>query len=148
VKAGYGGSLSNNTPTIMQLSDFSGNVRMRVQSNGKVGIGTETMGSHMLAVNGSIGAREIVVELSTWADYVFNPDYKLMPLSELEEFIAQNKHLPEIPGEETITENGLSLGEMQKLQMKKIEELTLYVIELKKENEALKSRIEKIEGNK
>jgi hypothetical protein len=148
VKAGYGGSQSYNTPTIMQLSDFAGNVRMRVQSNGKVGIGTETMGSHLLAVNGSIGAREIVVELSTWADYVFNPSYKLMPLTELEEFIAQNKHLPEIPSEETIAENGLNLGEMQKLQMQKIEELTLYVIELKKENEDLKARIEKIEGNK
>ncbi len=72
-----------------------------------------------------------------WADYVFAKDYKLKELNEVEEYIAENKHLPGIPSAADIEKNGLSVGKMQALHMEKIEELTLYMIELQKQNELL-----------
>ncbi len=84
-------------------------------------------------------AREIKVTAGTFPDYVFAKDYKLMPLNELENFITQNKHLPNINTAADVKENGLSLGEMQVKQMEKIEELTLYIIQLKKELDELKA---------
>ena len=66
---------------------------------GKLGIGTETTGSHELAVEGSIGAREIKVEASGWSDFVFENDYELRTLEEVEQHINENGHLPEIPSE-------------------------------------------------
>jgi len=78
-----------------------------------------------------------------WVDYVFKKDYKLMPLSELNAFIRENNHLPEIPTSDEVRENGIELGEMNALLLKKIEELTLYVIELKTEMNTLKSEINK-----
>ena len=77
---------------------------------------------------------------------MFKPDYKLTPLKELETYINNNKHLPDIPTEQEIIKDGLDLGDMQKLQMQKIEELTLYIIQLNKENEKLKERINKLEN--
>jgi trimeric autotransporter adhesin len=75
---------------------------------------------------------------STWADYVFNEDYKLMSLLEVESFIKLNKHLPEIPSADEVKENGHKLGEMDVLLLKKVEELTLYLIDLKREVDSLK----------
>jgi hypothetical protein len=72
--------------------------------------------------------------------FVFNDDYSLMSLEDLEKHIKLNKHLPGIPSAEEIDNNGLMLGETQKLMMQKIEELTLYIIELKKEINNLKSK--------
>nr|WP_320120074.1 hypothetical protein [uncultured Marinifilum sp.] len=104
-----------------------------------------------LDVNGTIRAKEIKVE-ADWADFVFEEDYQLMPLSELEEFIEQNGHLPEIPTEKEVKEKGISVGEMNTKLLQKIEELTLYVIQLKKENqeqseinENLTNRLEALE---
>ena len=73
----------------------------------------------------------MVVE-SGWADYVFNEDYHLLPLPQVEKYIQQNKHLPGIPSANEIQTDGLQLGDTQTKMMKKIEELTLYVIELEK----------------
>ena len=104
-------------------------------NKGKVGIGTTNPGSHKLAVEGVIGAREVVVTTDAWADFVFEPDYNLMPLQELDSYIKENRHLPEIPTTEEVEENGISVGEMNTKLLQKIEELTLYVIELQKKNE-------------
>jgi hypothetical protein len=87
---------------------------------------------------GVVRAKEIRVETTGWADYVFKPTYKLPPLSEVKTYIDQNQHLPEIPSEQEIAKDGVNLGEMVKLQTKKIEELTLYLIEKDQENKALK----------
>ncbi|HEY8936476.1 MAG TPA: hypothetical protein VIM65_14700 [Cyclobacteriaceae bacterium] len=111
---------------------------------GNVGVGATMVNNpngYKLAVNGKIGAKEVQVEntSSTWADYVFEKDYKLMPLNDVESFVKSNKHLPEIPSAEEVKENGHKLGEMDVLLLKKVEELTLYVIELKKEVERIKS---------
>lgn len=109
--------------------------------NGFVGIGTENP-TQMLSVNGTILAKEVIVSnaSSYWPDYVFDADYSLMSLEELQNYINVNSHLPNIPNENEVEKNGVSLGEMQKLQMEKIEELTLYVLQLKEENEELKTQ--------
>ncbi len=103
---------------------------------GNVGIGTSNP-TEKLSVNGHIRAKEIVVETG-WADYVFEKAYKLKPLSEVEIFIQQNNHLPNIPSAAEIQINGLKVGEVQTKMMEKIEEMTLYIIELNKEIELLK----------
>ncbi|TJZ49893.1 hypothetical protein FAZ15_21970 [Sphingobacterium olei] len=105
---------------------------------GFVGIGT-TSPREKLSVNGNIRAKEIKVEASPWPDYVFESDYSLLSLEELESYIQKNKHLPDIPKAEEAEKDGVSLGEMNRLLLKKIEELTLYLIDMKKEIEELKT---------
>lgn len=100
-------------------------------NTGNVGIGTLNP-TYKLSVNGDIRTKEVVVETG-WADYVFDKGYRLTSLDELEKFIQTNKHLPNIPSASEIEKNGLHVGDTQKKMMEKIEELTLYVIELKKE---------------
>ncbi len=87
--------------------------------------------------DGKTVTREVEVNRSGWCDYVFDDSYNLADLGEVEAFIKQNKHLPGVPSEEQVVNEGLQLGEMSAIQMKKIEELTLYVIELQKNYEDL-----------
>jgi len=82
----------------------------------------------MLGVDGDIVAKKVIVQTTSWADEVFEENYKLATLEEVGAFIKQHKHLPEIPSEKEVLENGVSLGEMNKLLLKKVEELTLYMI--------------------
>lgn len=119
-----------------------------IVGNGKVGIGTNDPGNYELAVEGTIGAREVVVTQASWSDFVFEEDYKLNSLDKVESYIKKNKHLPDIPSEKEIKENGLSMADMMAKQMQKIEELTLYVIELKKENKNLSGRLASLEKDK
>ncbi|OWK68711.1 hypothetical protein [Pedobacter sp. AJM] len=100
-------------------------------AQGNVGIGTLTP-KEALSVNGKIRAQEVKVETSNWPDFVFAPQYPLMPLHDLESYISKNGHLPETPAAKEIDANGLSLGEMVKLQQQKIEELSLYIIQQNK----------------
>jgi hypothetical protein len=116
------------------------NAKILIDTNGYVGIGTPYPQSK-LAVNGKITAKEIKVTLNGWSDFVFSEKHKLMPLDKLEEHIKEEKSLPGIPTEKEVLAGGVNLGEMQAKLLEKIEELTLYVIELKKENEELKKRI-------
>ncbi len=116
-----------------------------ISVSGEVGIGTTNPNAnYKLSVNGKIRAKEVVVE-TNWSDFVFADDYKLMPLDELEKSIKQNRHLPGIPSEKEVAENGVRLGEMQSKLLQKIEELTLYLIELKKENDLLRQRMSRLE---
>ncbi len=89
----------------------------------------------------SIKSSEINVLTNIWADYVFKPSYDLRPLEEVEVFITENGHLPGIPSGEEVQKNGVDIGKMNVKMMEKIEELTLYVIELKKENNKIKSEL-------
>jgi hypothetical protein len=108
--------------------------------NGKVGIGTYDPDA-TLAVNGTIHAKEVKVDLNVpGPDYVFNTDYKLTGLGELKAYIEKNHHLPEVPSADEMAKNGLSLGEMNTKLLKKVEELTLYLIEMKSEINALKKK--------
>ena len=119
---------SYSTQTIMDALTIKG-------GSGNVGIGTSDPGSFKLAVNGKTWTTEVQVAVSRPPDYVFEPTYQLSPLDSIKTYIDKNKHLPEVPSAKEMEKNGVNLGEMNMLLLKKIEELTLYVIELRKENE-------------
>ncbi|MBO9620541.1 MAG: hypothetical protein J7539_16070 [Niabella sp.] len=102
------------------------------KSTGNVGIGTLTP-QEKLSVNGNIRSKEVKVEAANWPDYVFKSSYKLIPLSQVENFIKQNGHLPEVPSAKEVGEKGVEVGANQALLLKKIEELTLHLIEKDKE---------------
>ncbi|NBB19509.1 hypothetical protein GVN20_09120 [Runella sp. CRIBMP] len=100
-------------------------------------------GPYRLYVQDGIMTEKLKVALrnsSDWADYVFAPNYKLMPLNEVEKYVSENKHLPNIPSAEEMSKNGLDVMQTSAKLMEKIEELTLYVIELNKEIQALKKQ--------
>ena len=108
--------------------------------------GTQGATGYVAAINGKLIATEVRVDLqSAWPDYVFSKEHNLMSIDDLEESININKHLPGIPSACEMEESGIMLGEMQIKTMEKVEELTLYLIQLKKENDALKNRIEVLE---
>jgi hypothetical protein len=117
--------------------------QMRITPSGNVGIGTSAPDAK-LAVNGTIHSKEVKVDLTGWPDYVFNSDYNLLSLEEIKTYIDKNKHLPEVPSAKEMEANGVQLGEMNMLLLKKIEELTLHVIELKKENEIQNKKLESL----
>ena len=118
--------------------------KITMDPNGNLGIGIETPGEK-LSVNGNIRAREIKVETNNWPDYVFKPSYNLLPLRATEQFILTNGHLPDVPKAEDVESNGVSLGEMNKILLKKVEELTLHVIELDKANRKQQALIEALQ---
>jgi hypothetical protein len=116
-----------------------GNInRMIIDKNGNVAIG-DFMPQNKLDVNGTIRGKEVIVETG-WADYVFEENYKLKSIEEMAAFINENKHLPNIPKASEIEKNGMKVGETNKAMMEKIEELALYIIQLKKEIDILKSK--------
>jgi hypothetical protein len=103
---------------------------MNIYGDGAVGIGTTTPGNFKLAVNGKIWGTEVQVALTNpGPDYVFEKSYALPTLEEVKSYIDQNKHLPEVPSAKEMEANGVNVGEMNMLLLKKIEELTLYLIE-------------------
>jgi hypothetical protein len=144
----YISNLASNGPLAFTTGGGSTNIRMFINGSGQVGIGTTNPDSYKLAVEGKIGAHEIKVTTSGWADFVFKDDYVLRPLADVEQFIKEKGHLPDVPSEAEVLEHGIEVGAMNAVLLQKIEELTLYMIEMKKENERLKGRIEKLENNK
>ncbi len=118
------------------------NLMVQYSSNGFVGIGTATP-KEKLSVNGKIRAKEIKVETANWPDYVFAEGYKVGTLEELESYIKANKHLPDMPSAKEVETKGVELGEMNKLLLKKVEELTLYLIEQNKRIENYQATQEK-----
>lgn len=114
--------------------------------SGPVGIGTTTTGSCKLAVAGKIAAREVIVtQASSWPDYVFQNDYKLTSLAEVEKQIKRDGHLDGIPSAAEVKKNGVPVGEMQAKVLQKVEELTLHMIDIQKENDELKLKVSKLE---
>jgi hypothetical protein len=119
---------------------------MWIQGNGNVGIGTTDPKGYKLAVNGGVIATAVTVKLyANWPDYVFKKDYQLPSLTAVKTYIDQNQHLPEMPSAEEIAKDGLNLGEMNRLLVKKVEELTLYLIEKDKQVNELKERMGALE---
>lgn len=123
-------------------ADRTPSEKMTILGNGNVGIGTNAP-DKLLTVKGIIHAQEVQVDVTGFADYVFEKGYKLKPLSEIHSFISENGHLPEIPSEDEVKKNGMNVADMQVMLLKKIEELTLYAIEQQKRIEVLEKTLKK-----
>ena len=117
---------------------------MVMRDNGNIGIGTINP-SDKLSVNGNIRAHEIKVETANWPDYVFAKDYELPSLKETEQYIKDKGQLPGMPSADEVKANGIDLGDINARLLKKIEEMTLHLIEIKKENEQEKLEKMKLE---
>lgn len=117
---------------------------MAMLANGNLGIGINSP-AEKLSVNGNIRAKEIKVETANWPDYVFSKDYQLLSLQETEEHIKEKGYLPGIPSAQEVKSNGIDLGEMNVKLLKKIEELTLHLIQQEKKNNAQTQTIQRLE---
>jgi hypothetical protein len=114
---------SSSDPEIMPAMTIKGGSQ-------NIGINTAPSATYKLAIDGDAIATKMVVKAkSAWPDYVFKPNYELTPLSKIALFIKENGHLPEIPSEKEVTENGIDLGSMETKLLKKVEELTLYLLQ-------------------
>ena len=149
------------TPFAIQISGVS---KLKTNTNGSTSVGTTSTGptnglivsgnvqlgsvavpaGYRMAVDGKIICEELKVQLSgSWPDYVFADGYELMPLAQVQQYIDQNKHLPGVPSAATVSEEGgVEVGEMQRVLLQKMEELTLYMLQLQAQNEALRAEIE------
>ncbi len=111
-----------------------------IDSVGNVRIGDHAPNGYKLSVNGSaIFTKAVVKAYANWPDFVFEEDFKLQPIEEVMAYVKENKHLPGIPSAKEVAEKGQDLGEMNAKLLQKIEELTLYIAEMKKEIDALKA---------
>jgi len=140
---GAGDLYFRSLPVGNNINNF--NQLMILTNDGRLGIGTWDPGTYKLAVNGSIRAKSIKVDTG-WADFVFDNDYKLLNIYEVEKFIAFNKHLPDMPSAKEVEENGVNLGEMQSKLLQKIEELTLYIINLQNQVDELNLKLNTLEN--
>ncbi|MEO8150534.1 MAG: hypothetical protein ABI723_23080 [Bacteroidia bacterium] len=136
---------NNGVVSPLYLNNSGGNVNMCVAS-GSVNIGNSTgAAGYILSVDGKVIAEEVRVELSgNWPDYVFGKEHKLMSIDELEQHVNEYKHLPGIPSACEVEESGIMLGEMQTKTIEKVEENSLYIIQLNKKIEAQNSVIQKL----
>ena len=145
--------VEHDDPFVLSFTQAGTNTNEKIIfDQGNFGIGTTTMGSHKLAVEGSIGAREIKVEANGWSDFVFENTYQLPSLKEVENHIQQKGHLKDIPSAKEVKENGIFLGEMDAKLLQKIEELTLYtiaqekkILSLEKQNSTIQNLEKEIE---
>ncbi|MBO9684096.1 MAG: hypothetical protein J7502_15760 [Flavisolibacter sp.] len=127
----------------ISFSTYNGAEKMRLDRNGNLGIGIINP-QNKLDVNGKVHAKEVKVDMTGWSDYVLKKDYKRLPLEEVEKHIEQKGTLPGIPTEAAVIKDGIELGEMNKKLLAKIEELTLYVIDLKKQLDAQDAKIKRL----
>jgi hypothetical protein len=126
-----GGNVGVNTASPTEKLDINGN--MKTSGYALIGATHLPAADAKLAVNGTIYSTKVKVTPTGWADYVFLASYRLRPLSEVEQYIQQYGHLPEVPSAEEVQKNGIDVGDNQSTLLKKIEELTLYVIDLNKQ---------------
>jgi hypothetical protein len=136
----------NSGTTALRLRTYNSGVltdAMHIEGNGNVGIGTTTP-NQKLTVNGTIYGKEVKVDLSVpGPDYVFEENYKLPSLEEIKNYIDQHKHLPEVPSAKEMEANGINVGEMNMILLKKVEELTLHLIEVNKKYQERQDLLEK-----
>jgi hypothetical protein len=146
----FGKSGISTTEPVALMFGFNETPAVQIYENGKVSIGNVTTPSgYKLFVEEGILTEKVKVALKTttdWADYVFAPDYKLMPLEEVELFTKENKHLPNVPSAEEMVKNGLNVAEMDAKLLEKIEELTLYAIDQEKQADILNKELETVKA--
>jgi hypothetical protein len=131
--AGKAWGIYSNAYGALCVTDIAAQVdRIHIGPNGNVGINTYNINdaNNRLFVEGGIRARKVTVDQAQWPDYVFRKDYSLLPLDSVASYIQANDHLPGIPSADSVAKNGIELGSNQAALLKKVEELTLYVIEL------------------
>ncbi len=138
-------STSSSSAAFIEAEYGSGSIRFQVNANGHTGIGKAASTTNALEVCGTIRATEVIVETG-WCDFVFEDDYRLAPLSEVESFIKSNKHLPGIPPAVEVESQGVKVAEMSRNFILKIEELTLYTIEQEKQITNLQAQIEELKA--
>ncbi|HEY4797916.1 MAG TPA: hypothetical protein VII99_02455, partial [Bacteroidia bacterium] len=136
------GSTNDASGSALNIMRQDGTSLVFVKNDGNVDIGTQSQRT-ALTVHGTINSCEVVVEKSNWCDYVFEKDYPLISLPELEKYLKEQKHLPKIPSAVEVEKNGINLGEMNKLLMEKMEEMTLYIIEQDKKIKELQRTVQK-----
>lgn len=143
IQAERSGSVTEGELAFFTHDGTSLNEAMRIDENANLGIGTSTIPSgYKVAIDGKLICEEVKVELSVaWPDHVLEDTYQLTPLTELEEQIKRDRHLPGMPTAAEVSSSGISLGVMQAKLLQKVEELTLYLIELKRENQALEAEV-------
>ncbi len=152
----YGNHVNSNNRWIGTIENFDFNIRtnnilrMSVKNNGQIFFGTKHIQATHIHANsgfqfdGKLACKElVVVDPTKWADFVFDTNYKLLPLAEVEHFYNTNKHLPSVPSEQEVKTNGINTAEMDAILLQKIEELTLYIVQQQKEIDALKKEIKK-----
>jgi len=149
------GQYQPNNPGVLDVSGVTSpsvyELFFSLKANGKLFLGTSTnlscpdCNSYRLFVKDGIRAEKVKVDVASangWADYVFKKDYTLKSLEEVEQFVNNNGHLPNIPSAEEVVKNGINLGEMDAKLLEKIEELTLYSIDLNKKNKIFNDQIQ------
>ncbi len=148
---------NNNNYLVLQPSwgntgvgTYTPNAKFHLNGAGLIGNNSQRIATgYEWSVDGEIMCENLVMQNSTsWPDYVFENGYKLMTLAELEESINKNKHLPNVPSAADIEKNGINMSVMTKAHMEKIEELTLYIIQLKKEIDQLSTEVKKCSAGK
>lgn len=136
-------------PQTVQDANMYSHVKMLLTPDGNLHIGpTAPTGTHSdakLSVDGKVVSKSVYVTSQNWADFVFEPTYTPMSLPTLETYLRRNKHLPAIPAASQVEANGYNLGEMDAKLLQSIEELTLHVIELNKQNQQLQARTAELE---
>ncbi len=121
-------TINNGTGHAIVIKDNSGNKIAQLQNDGL------------------LRSRSLRVDLGTWADHVFGKDYKLLTLKEIKNFIQKNGHLPGVPAAQEIAKEGLDVGEMQRIQMQKIEELTLHLIQMDERMTTMQNQVDKLQA--
>lgn len=131
---------NNHLTTPLLFGDFSTDKLGINTKNLPNSLNGENLSNYSLYVKGGLATEEFRIETG-WADYVFDTDYELLSLTQLEQYIEENGHLPNVPSAETVEKTGIEMGDIKRIQQEKIEELTLYIIDLNEQLQAIKTEL-------
>ncbi|MGF7076199.1 hypothetical protein [Mucilaginibacter sp. 3215] len=145
LQMGHGVNVDNFTIVRSAPLTYAEQVFFKIDKIGNIGIGTANP-LNKLDVNGTLHAKQVKIDLVGWSDYVFEKNYQLPALSLVKTYIQENKHLPGVPSEAEMIKTGLDVSEANKLLLRKMEEMTLYMIEAKEEITTLKKEVKRLKS--